>query len=79
LISQYIFFTYAFCSWEQIFLYWIQKCIPKVQDKLIIFINPQLIILYTKKEYITWALRFLTFFPRTLKIYPIMLGNLKLA
>jgi hypothetical protein len=43
----------------------------------LIFINPQPILLYTKKECITWALRFLTIFLHTIKIYPIMLGNLK--
>jgi hypothetical protein len=79
LISQYIFLLILFVVENKIFLHWIQNFLLKVQDKLIIFINPQLIILYTKKVYITWALRFLTIFLRTLQIYPIMLGNLKLA
>jgi hypothetical protein len=35
------------------------------------------ILLNTKEEFTTWALRFLTIFPHTFKILPIMLGNLK--
>jgi len=49
----------------------------KVKDNSIIFSSPQLILLYTKGEYIIWALRSSIIFLHTLKIYLIMLGNVK--
>jgi hypothetical protein len=79
LISQYIFLLMLFVVENKNFFTLNSEIYTKVQDKLIIFINPQLIILYTKKKYITRALRFLTIFLRTVKIYPKMLGNLKLV
>jgi hypothetical protein len=49
----------------------------KSKNNAVIFISPYLILLYTKGKYVTWALRSSIIFLHTLKIYLIILGNLK--
>jgi len=76
LVSQYILSLMLFVVTKKIFLFWIQSIILKVQDNSVIFISPKLILLYTKGQYITWALRSSVIFLHTLKMYLIMLGYL---
>ena len=77
--SQFLLLLMLFVVKNKHFLYWIQRTILKVQDNLITFIIPLLILLFTKEGYIMWALGFSIISPHTLKIYQIKLRNLKIV